>query len=340
MHADQSGKCRGIPDPNYEGGGGHYRGGAGHCLFTCSTVWDCVENNAVPNSGRVDCSTYVSWVLIELGLLESRTTASGIAEAFEAAGLEKYIIPKAEAEPLQPGDILVNRGLHIQINGEDKGEGFVQYNGGSGGSIRKEPDVQKWDGWEEVIRLPFSGSASTPFEGYEPGQYVVSPASGELIEYGITTRRNVETGEEEEIGYAMIKVLPRGNAISFLPGSNDEERLKNTIEGKRREINSDDSAKDQLEKLYTEDQLNELGYYDFYFSEYSNQAALIEGYIVYIDGFEPILQSDELNDKEYKFAGGKPTISGNNINVNLKKVTKTERSCNWRTDTDKRRGNS
>ena len=52
-----------------------------------------------------------------------------------------------------------------------------------------------------------SGSGSSYFQGYEGGEYVSSPVTGKVIEYGTHERINVYTDKTEVVGYVVIEAI-------------------------------------------------------------------------------------------------------------------------------------
>ena len=130
------------------------------------------------NAGKTaDCSSYVSWVLQEVGIIKAKYATSEMYTA-----LAEYILTKEEAGELQAGDIVLSDG-HVQINGENN----MQYNAGSTDAIQGPPKEYFPDFYTHVIRLPFNGtkkSEGEPYEGYKGNEAVVSPVTGILLDYG------------------------------------------------------------------------------------------------------------------------------------------------------------
>lgn len=130
------------------------------------------------NSGgkTADCSSYVSWVLQEVGVISSKYNAAGMYTA-----LAEYILTKEEAGELKEGDIVLTES-HVQINGANN----LQYNAGSTDAIQNPPKEYVPE-YTHVIRLPFNGSGSSKkgqYSGYKGNEAVVSPVTGILLDYG------------------------------------------------------------------------------------------------------------------------------------------------------------
>ncbi len=136
------------------------------------------------------------------------------------------------------------------------------------------------------------------FAGFEGGETVVSPVTGEVVEYGTTKRKNIETskietdGENannqyEEVGFIKIRLL--GNKDWAQSKSKDGCQYftglsKSSIQGSITGNDVDEgNATSWLEGQYTEEQLQTLGY-DYFWEEY-NDAGIGDHYL-YIEGFD------------------------------------------------------
>ena len=150
----------------------------------CAGLFNTLEEASASGGHRIDCSTYVSYVLQAVDLMTGRTYTGSPGGGDGFYGLfADYIITREEAGELQPGDILLSAS-HIQINGENN----LQYNAGSGEDIRKRPYEANPSFYTHVIRLPFNGNTKSkgePYEGYEGNEAVVSPVTGILLDYGV-----------------------------------------------------------------------------------------------------------------------------------------------------------
>lgn len=94
----------------------------------------------------------------------------------------------------------------------------------------------------------------TNFDGYEGGEPVLAPVTGEVIKYGTVKRKNLETGkEDDEVGFIKIRVLGNQEA---LPGSTCN---------------------------YFGDDNDKKGY-NYFWEEYTE--ASITNHVLYIEGFD------------------------------------------------------
>ena len=148
----------------------------------CAGLFNTLEEASASNGHRIDCSTYVSYVLQAVGLMQGRTYTGSKGGDGLYGLFSEYVITREAAGELQPGDILISD-THTQINGED----HIQYNAGSGEAIRGEPEVDENPSfYTDVIRLPFSNSkkSTDSYQGYMGNEAVVSPVTGILLDYG------------------------------------------------------------------------------------------------------------------------------------------------------------
>lgn len=91
------------------------------------------------------------------------------------------------------------------------------------------------------------------FDGYEGGEAVLAPVTGEVIKYGTVKRKNLETEQDEEVGFIKIRVLGNQEA---LPGSTCNY------------FGKDDKKKG----------------YNYFWEEYTE--ASITNHVLYIEGFD------------------------------------------------------
>ena len=173
---------------------------------TQHTTYRTVED-AQAGDKTADCSSYVSWVLQGVGLMDKKITTGSEAGGDGFYGqFKEYLLTKAEAGTLQPGDILLSD-KHVQINGEDG----VQFNAGSTGAIQKAPYAYTPDFYTHVIRLPFSGTQQGEvYEGFEGGEAVVSPATGILLEYGTYEGEDASISQPEN-----GKFVEKGDRLNY-----------------------------------------------------------------------------------------------------------------------------
>ena len=160
------------------------------------------EESKELHANNVCCDRLVKWALQNVGVISADGGAGG------AGNLGQYCLNTLKGkkinkgEDLEPGDILCSSS-HIEIVGEKKKSGFVQYNGGhqidvgavEGGpksAIGLASQAASW-GWAEyAIRLPWAKSEVGVYEGYEGNEAVVSPVTGILLEYDTLTRTNID----------------------------------------------------------------------------------------------------------------------------------------------------
>ncbi len=119
-----------------------------------------------------------------------------------------------------------------------------------------------------------SGVGSSLFEGYEGGEYVSSPVTGKIIEYGTHKRENIYTGKTEDVGYVVIETIGTNyfTADNVANNSGDTEGIDN------------EAAANGL---------------NLFFDEYEETCA---GFTITIDGFKVDLNTtdDEGNNGTYE----------------------------------------
>lgn len=266
---------------------------------TCAGLYNTLEDARNAALHRIDCSTFVSYVLQAVGLMEGRDYTGTLSGNDGFYGLFKeYILDINEAGELQEGDITLSS-KHIQINGEKADGGFIQYNAGTGEAIRGVPSVGEHSSATHVIRLPFNGNGlgeGGTYEGYEGNEAVVSPVTGILLDYGTYDknkeeddgyRKNSDKNENvDEVGYAKILVL--NEEISDQLVTCTDEKHKKEVE---KDGNTISAGKVTVEAPQNTDKLNELSDmekalygYSIFAEDYEN--GKIAGYVVYIDGFK------------------------------------------------------
>ena len=118
------------------------------------------------------------------------------------------------------------------------------------------------------------GSGSSYFQGYEGGEYVSSPVTGKVIEYGTHERINVYTDKTEVVGYVVIEAI---NSECFT-----EDNVAN---------NSGDT--EDIDNAAAAEGLN------LFYDEYEDTCA---GFTITIDGFKVDLNTtdEEGNNGKYE----------------------------------------
>ena len=193
----------------------------------CAGLFNTLQEASGSGGHRIDCSTFVSYCLQAVGLMEGRTYTGSKGGGDGLYGLfSEYVISREEAGELQPGDILISDS-HTQINGED----HYQYNAGSGDAIRNPPYQEESPSfYTDVIRLPFNNKKSSsgsgaPYEGFKGNEAVVSPVTGILLEYDYYDGEKSNVDNEE---YRVNVDLKYGNKI--LDNTSNKENQKNKNE--------------------------------------------------------------------------------------------------------------
>ncbi len=243
-----------------------------------------------------DCSAYVSWCLQLVGIFgEGELTSSRNIGTLEK--LVDYYHPGAPAT-LETGMILIyqdDRGGHLNIYDQNG----MYYDGGEAGGLKYKtynrdikgyisiPDDKMSNGVVGTNTGSNSNSSTAEFAGFEGGETVVAPITGEVLEYGTMERKNVETGEKNEVGFIKIRAL---GTKQCKPGTEDgceyfsgvsQKNINNAITASDVEEND---ASGWLEKnAQCKDHLDTLGY-DYFWKEYDD--AGIGDCIVYLEGFD------------------------------------------------------
>ncbi len=187
------------------------------------------EDSQQSGHNLIDCSGFVSWCLQEVGILSKGTLLSSSTIA-SATTLSEYYTSgfKSSYSEYNPGTILIYDG-HVNIYA---GNGMI-YDAGSTSSMKNSPrnvssgrPASSVRGYIEIPnnKMTYNGVTGiggsvtmATFDGYEGGEAVLAPVTGEVIKYGTVKRKNLETGvEDEEVGFIKIRVLGNEEA---LPGS-------------------------------------------------------------------------------------------------------------------------
>ena len=258
----------------------------GTLLETATACWQYVCNNhdrykyagasiPITEGNTVDCSSFVSWILYEYGYDEFKggqhCTGDFMTEDFTTAYGWKTIDvgPGADcSDQIQPGDIFVrddgggqDAHGHVQFIYSIEADGTVlTYDCGSSDASnwRMEningyaSNFTKGDSRNRpgrIIRIEDPQTTGETYEGYEPYQDVVSPITGEIIEAGKTNIKNIQTGVDEEVGYVKIRALEKADMESYF--NTDKEGYEG---------------------------------YKYFYEEY--EQAGVNGYILYIEGFD------------------------------------------------------
>ena len=201
------------------------------------------EESKAANANNVCCDRLVKWALQNVGVISADGGAGG------AGNLGTYCLNTLKGkkinkgEDLEPGDILCSSS-HIEIVGEKKKTGFVQYNGGhqidvgavEGGqysAIGLKTQEQSWSWAEYAIRLPWAKSEVGIYEGYEGNEAVVSPVTGILLEYDTITRTNLDqkykSAYEDQVNEEKgIETVDASQAATQTPTTNPDEEGKMT----------------------------------------------------------------------------------------------------------------
>lgn len=273
----------------------------------------------------VCCGTFIGWTAQALGLdftmshgsktvNENILTANEKVEKIEVNGLDDF------KNKLQPGDIVWRprdggQGhTQIFVGFDDNGQ-FLWYNCGSSDSVKKAEPYQsdyeiskykyiyRWTGCDLTYNgMKVTGKTATSgaeYAGYEGGEDVLSPVTGEVLKYGIIERDDIQKGNtsteenseentqqnvDKYVGFIKIKLVDQG-----LPGSNDgctyfAGTKKGIDDASVEKYDKNELKADEwLKSTYVEETLKKLGY-DYFWEEYNN--AGLTGYILYIEGFD------------------------------------------------------
>ncbi len=182
------------------------------------------------------CATFVSWSLVNVGVMRGTVNKAGKLGDFLKANFECEVLQPGDE--LQPGDIMFKGRGHTYVLGEEDGSGYLQYDGGHSvmpgttpGKDRKQFVESAQPGWDsgvtEAIRI-FGVSTkdkTEKYNGYKGGELVVSPVTGMVIQAGVSQEiTNIETGLKEYVGFIKIRVLDRTDFTAAFgkEGSTDE----------------------------------------------------------------------------------------------------------------------
>ena len=254
---------------------------------------------------ETDCSGYVTAVLIKAGYFDETQMGSrepGALEYWNHGSENVYANPSGweyvsqklqemelvddtsggngyvNEDKLQAGDIISvahnesdnSQGGHVAIY---MGDGKIYEV--TGGVCFQERDYSNNE-WTRAYRITSSEneSVSSYFKGYEGGEYVSSPVTGKVIEYGTHERINVYTDKTEVVGYVVIEAI---NSECFT-----EDNVAN---------NSGDT--EDIDNAAAAEGLN------LFYDEYEDTCA---GFTITIDGFKVDLNTtdEEGNNGKYE----------------------------------------
>lgn len=234
------------------------------------------------------CATYVMWVCKAIGI--PNITTHGADKVLEQCELSDYFeVIDYSTDALQAGDI-VHTSSHVQIfAGYDSAGNMTWYNAGSGETIQKDsPYVMQATNWDKIMRikkwdgLSYNGitgiatSNGGMFAGYSGGEPILAPITGEVIKYGTVTRRNIETNEEEEVGFIKIRALGADENVAG--------KECTIFGGEHKAVTASNQDPDSwIQAKYTEEEIKKLGY-DYFWEEY-NEAGLSDN-VLYIEGID------------------------------------------------------
>ena len=236
------------------------------------------------NPRRGNCNVTADIVFYAAGLLPMTWVTCSENRIVEAGG-----VAVTNVDDIQVSDLIMcyddsGNWYHVKWVGEiDENGNITVYDGGSyynnhGGDFKIENQNEDLaeglaNGNYKIWHL-FDLSGSAEFEGYEGGEYVSSPVTGKVLEYGTHKRTNVYTGNVEEVGYVVIEAI-------------DAKYFTDSIVSN----NSGDT-----ENMETEDIVDGL---NLFYEEYEDTCA---GFIITIDGFKVDLNTvdEEENNGSYE----------------------------------------
>lgn len=260
----------------------------------------------------LDCSAYVSWCLQEVGIFDpgettdssSIKTLSKLSDYYTAGSLSSYSDCKI-------GTILIFD-KHVNIYaGNNK-----FYDGGSTRSINTSPinEYPPGPGYSGIrpqdvkgyiyipndkmtyngvtgVETDSSVASSAVYAGYSGGEPVLSPVTGEVVKYGTVDRQNIETGENETVGFIKIRSLGSKEAEV---GSKECTAFLGRTHERVTEGDANTPANEWLQSKYSTEQLEKLGY-DYFWQEYAD--ATINDCVMYIEGFDvKAILGDSINN--------------------------------------------
>lgn len=240
------------------------------------------------------CDRLVKWALQNVDIIAKDGGAGG------AKNLGDYIMNTLGAkrypatEPLKEGDIVYSSG-HIEIVGEKKNGGFVQYNGGHevpAGSTEGNSGscigliTQPFSGAEYILRLPWGIAEDAMYEGYEGNEAVVSPVTGILIDYGVYNGKEELKRENIDLKYGptvSIHLDEEGNVESI--ETNTQNATENTEQNAGQAIDEDeeyvpvfDSVGYAIIRVLSKDDFENIenGIKNHYWSNYNGKKGLLD----------------------------------------------------------------
>lgn len=246
---------------------------------------DATIQLAQANNHNTCCATYISWVLKEVGFdLSNHPGMHGAHNTYVWCVAEGWT-PITDYNELKPGDLLFSDGTmgtesntdkicHVQMLGNN-GEWL---NAGEVDPINNPPKAYT-SGFIIGMRSQLNGAAQT-FKGYKPGEPVVSPITGKIIDHGTVTRTNEETGNVEEVEFIKIQAIDKymyNVADTIEKSGRGYEKCKGPDEA-----NTFDAV--------TSDKDKKREGYDYFYDEYRG---VLDGFVMYIEGFDLTLYDDD-----------------------------------------------
>ena len=219
-----------------------------HAACLSGTFESSKESKARHN---ICCATLVSWALkmVEVDM-------SGCNNINYCPVLVPYMVYQlggeviTEYSELEPGDVMCyihDQGeedfAHVDILGEEDGDGYLKYNGGHyagpGKSSIGKFNQGSWDGEALCfgVRL-FGNKKSEPsnYEGYLGNEAVVSPVTGVLLEYG-TYSKEIDSertnGEPNRINVDILYERDKDSKLSEALNVNDETKGQDNTGNKK-----------------------------------------------------------------------------------------------------------
>ncbi|MGN1299361.1 MAG: hypothetical protein ACI4UE_05210, partial [Candidatus Scatovivens sp.] len=288
-------------------------------------------NTAVPSTSEpitalrdksgVSCCAGALWVMAETSpeLAELIEDARTKGYNFRSTGsMHDYFEKETNYEmtqvtsqgELQPGDLVFWLGHHTQLYlGDD-----VWFNSGGSNPVVK---VSSWDAiktfYSEWGVYPYAVhitgasykplAVANPFEGYNLGDAIVSPVTGEIVGVGTTEITNEAINGEEktyEVDYIKIRAL----------SNEDLDLLKEKLKENTHKYDSYETEQNNTD-------------FDAYEDFYKDYEGVCEDYVITIKGLKNI----ELTESQIKtIAGdGKLDEAKTKVKIENAKVTKTEK---------------
>lgn len=230
-------------------------------------------------------------------------------------------------EELKPGDVVFWKDHHVQLYLGDDEWFNTGITSGCPAKISSYDAVKyfydSWGVYPYAVSLSEITNATTanPFEGYNVGDAIVSPVTGEIVGVGTTEITNEAINGEEktyEVDYIKIRVL----------SNEDLKLLKETLQKNTHKYDS----------YETEQNNNDYEAYEDFYKDYKD---VCEDYVITIKGLKNI----QLTESQIKtiVGDGKLDEAKTKAKIENAKVTKTEKveeenQVTIDTDTEKTEG--